>query len=87
MRIDPSRLAVGMVVVYRLCPAQQPIQPEREWRGRITRCPDPAVGGTAVQVESLEPGHEGLTEWVLFQQVSRIEPKEEGEPGLCASDS
>ena len=68
--IRVEQLSIGMVIGYLLLPEDNPIHPERVWRGRIIercRCQQ------RVWVESLEAGYEGETEPVLLAQIVAIE--------------
>lgn len=69
-----SRLCVGDVIVYLARPEDLPINPEKEWRGKVLRvCLDEPRLLDHMHVESLEPGEEGLTELVYPQQMIRKE--------------
>jgi hypothetical protein len=67
-------LEKGMVISYRLLPAERPTNPNRIWKGRIIAC---YVGMhfllDCVRVVSLEAGYEELTELVLVSQILSVE--------------
>lgn len=69
-----SRLRAGDIIVYLARPEDLPVNPQKEWRGKVLRvCVDDARLLDHVRVESLEPGEEGLTEIVYPQQIVRKE--------------
>ena len=62
------------ILVYLARPEDLPVDPAREWRGRVLYvCVDELCLLDHVRVESLEPGEEGLTEFVYPQQMLRKE--------------
>ena len=69
-----STLRVGDIIVYLARPEDLPVNPEKEWRGKVLRVylDEPRLLDH-VRVESLEPGEEGLTEIVYPQQMLRKE--------------
>ena len=69
-----SRLQVGDIIVYQARLEDGPVNPEKEWRGKVLRVymDEPRLLDH-VGVESLEPGEEGLTEIVYAQQILRKE--------------
>lgn len=80
-----SQLRVGDIIVYLARLEDGPLNPDKEWRGKVLRVymDEPRLLDH-VGVESLEPGEEGLTELVYPQQIIRKEcaPSEESEPVL-----
>ena len=80
-----SRLRIGDIIVYLARPEDGPVNPQKEWRGRVLHVYlDVPRLLDHVGVESLEPGEEGLTEIVYPQQIVRKESgrPEENEPSL-----
>ncbi len=80
-----SQLQVGDIIVYLARPEDGPVNPAKEWRGKVLRVYlDMPRLLDHVGVESLEPGEEGLTELVYPQQIVRKEGGryEENEPVL-----
>ncbi|MGH2497109.1 MAG: hypothetical protein ACRDIV_20620 [Ktedonobacteraceae bacterium] len=71
-------LRIGDIIVYLARPEDGPVNPNKEWRGTVLRVymDEPRLLDH-VGVESLEPGEEGLTEFVYPQQILR---KECGQP-------
>ena len=69
-----SRLRVEDIIVYKARLEDGPVNPEKEWRGKVLRVymDEPRLPDH-VGVESLEPGEEGLTEIVYAQQILRKE--------------
>ena len=65
-----EQLHPGDIVTYVLLPKDQPVQPERQWQGQVKHI----VGGTYILVESLEPGYEGETEYITFDQIKNTLP-------------
>ena len=81
-------LRVGDIIVYLARPEDLPVDPNKEWRGKVLHvCVDELCLVDHVRVESLEPGEEGLTEFVYPQQMLRKESgqPEENEPVLPQS--
>lgn len=77
-----SRLRVGDIIVYLARPEDGPVNPEKEWRGKVLRVYlDELRLLNHARVESLEPGEEGLAELVYPQQIVRKESKEPEENG------
>ncbi len=65
-------IQVGDIVVYLARPEDGPTDPDKEWRGKVLHvCVDCLLDH--VTVESLEPGEEGLTDFVYPQQMLRKE--------------
>jgi len=54
----------GMIVAYRLLPKDMPVNPLKVWRGKVMQ-----YNGLSIRVETLEPGYEGLTEIISYEQV------------------
>ena len=69
-----SRLRAGDIIVYLARPEDGPVNPQKQWRGKVLRVYlDVPRLLDHVRVESLEPGEEGLTELVYPQQMLRKE--------------
>ena len=67
-------LRVGDILIYLARPEDRPTDPNKEWRGKVLHvCIDDVCMLDHVTVESLEPGEEGLTEFVHPQQMLRKE--------------
>ena len=64
-----EQLHPGDHVTYVLLPKDRPTDPEKQWKGQVKR----VMGGTLILVESLEPGYEGETEYVTFDQIKSIQ--------------
>ncbi len=61
---------IGAIISYKLRSIDSPIEPAREWRGRVIRAyPKTPYSMACVKVESLEDGHEGLIELVMLSQI------------------
>jgi len=78
-------LRAGDIIVYLARPEDGPVNPQKEWRGKVLRVwVDVPRLLDHVGVESLEPSEEGLTELVYSQQIVRKESgqTEENEPVL-----
>ncbi len=61
---------IGAIISYKLRSIDSPIEPAREWRGRVIRAyPKTPFSMACVKVESLEKGHEGETEVVMLSQI------------------
>ena len=54
----------GTIIAYRLLPKDMPINPNKVWRGKVRK-----VHEQSIQVELLEPGYDGLTETISYEQV------------------
>jgi len=72
--VEQSALKEGVIIHYRLLPAERPTHPLRIWRGKIIAC---YLWNNflldMVRVESLEPGYESLTELVFISQIAQVE--------------
>ena len=71
MPIDKSFLntiTVGDIIVYKMLPKDLPVDPDREWHGKILQV---HCLVDCLYVESLEEGESGLTEFVYLQQILR----------------
>ena len=73
-KVNTTHLKPGEVILYTLRPDQQPLRPEKQWRGRILH-----VVIEGVNIESLEPGYTGIVEYVRFSQIDAIESQRETE--------
>ena len=73
-----ARLNIGDIVIYKMRPEDLPVNPDKEWRGKVLRIylDEPRLLD-CLYVESLEEGETGLTEIVYPQQIIR---KESGLP-------
>lgn len=69
-----TTVRVGDIVVYKMRPEDLPVNPDKEWRGKILRIhlDEPRLLDFLF-VESLEEGEDGLTEIVYPQQIIRKE--------------
>ena len=73
-------LRVGDIIVYLARPEDRPVNPNKEWRGRVLHvCVDGICLMDHVTVESLEPGEEGLTDLVYSRQMLRKESRQPDE--------
>lgn len=72
-RINYEQLRVGAVVVYLLRPSQLPMNPKKEWRGRVKRL---QPSQQMVIVDILNEGLKGEEEPVFLDQIIRIEQEE-----------
>ncbi len=64
---------VGAIIFYKMRSSDSPVEPDREWRGRVIRAyPKTSYAMAGMKVESLEEGHEGETELVLLSQVVKV---------------
>ena len=64
---------VGDTICYKMRSSDSPVEPEREWRGRVMRVyPKTLYSMGGVKVESLEEGHEGETELVMLSQIVKV---------------
>jgi hypothetical protein len=66
-------LTINSVIQYTLPLSQYPVHPHKLWRGKITAKYDTGI----IEVESLEPGYEGLSELVYLHQIRSIESRRE----------
>lgn len=65
---------LGQQVSYVLLPVDRPTNPEREYHGIITGiCPE----SEQVRVKLIDPGYEGLEEWIEVEQICSVESKSE----------
>jgi len=73
-----TTLCIGDIIVYKMRPEDLPVNPDKEWRGKVLRIylDEPRLLD-CVRVESLTEGEEGLTELVYPRQILR---KECGQP-------
>ncbi|HZS76497.1 MAG TPA: hypothetical protein VFA41_07770 [Ktedonobacteraceae bacterium] len=71
--IEKAQLKAGMVIAYLLRPEDRPVNPEKPWRGKITRVTfDTPFVLDHVEVESLEPDYEGERERVYLPQIIEV---------------
>ena len=69
---------VGATIYYKMRSSDSPVEPDREWKGRVIRSfPQTACSIAGVKVESLEEGHEGETELVMLSQIIRVAAQED----------
>jgi hypothetical protein len=73
--IDRSQLQVGTVIAYKMRPGEMLSHTEeKEWHGKIIKTVIGTAGSTdLVWIESLDEGYNGLTRYVLLEQIIRIE--------------
>ncbi len=65
-----NEISPGTIIVYRLRDVDQPTNPDRVWRGQVTRyhsCIHLA------SVTLLDEGYEGLKDWVWREQIVGLE--------------
>ncbi|MGH2496451.1 MAG: hypothetical protein ACRDIV_17265 [Ktedonobacteraceae bacterium] len=69
-----STVRVGDIVVYKMQPKDLPVNPDKEWRGKILRSylDEPRLLDF-LYVESLEEGESGMAEIVYLSQIVRKE--------------
>jgi hypothetical protein len=74
-RVGLDNIVEGSVILYVLRPAQHPTAPNRLWRGRVEMVTRNAYneGQGMCYVRSIEPGYEGLGEYVFFGQIVGVE--------------
>jgi hypothetical protein len=65
-------LHIGQVVSYILRPEDRPINPLREYQAIIVH-----IHQRSIKVELIEPGYEGLEEWIEEEQIRSVESKSE----------
>jgi hypothetical protein len=71
--LDCKHPNVGDTIYYKMRSSDSPIEPDREWRGRVIRVyPKTSYAIAGVEVESLEDGHEGETELVMLSQIIKV---------------
>jgi hypothetical protein len=71
-RVSLDNIVEGSIIQYVLRPSQQPIDPNRLWRGRVEMVTRNADLGMCY-VRSLEPGYEDFGECVFFGQIVGVE--------------
>ena len=69
-----TKVNIGDIVVYKMRPEDLPVNPDKEWRGKILRVhlDEPRLLDF-LYVENLEEGETGLTEIVYPHQIIRKE--------------
>ena len=69
-----TMVCIGDIAVYKMRPEDLPVNPDKEWRGKILRVhlDEPRLVD-CLYVESLEEGETGLTEIVYLHQIIRKE--------------
>ncbi len=69
-----TKVNIGDIVVYKMRPEDLPVNPDKEWRGKILRVhlDEPRLVDF-LYVESLEEGETRLTEIVYPHQIIRKE--------------
>ena len=69
-----TTVRIGDIVVYKMLPKDLPVNPDKEWRGKILRIhlDEPRIMD-CLFVESLEAGESGMTEIVYLSQIVRKE--------------
>ena len=69
-----TTIRIGDIVVYKMLPKDLPVNPDKEWRGKILRIhlDEPRIMD-CLYVESLEEGESGMTEIVYLSQIVRKE--------------
>ena len=67
-------IEAGDILSYILQPKDRPVDPERQWRGRVINVyPATEWAVPFLIVSSLEPGYEDMNEIVYPSQITRIE--------------
>lgn len=66
--INYSLIHPGAIIGYHLPLSARPRNPERIWKGRVIHC----HSSTLFTVEVLEPGYDGLREYVNMSQVVAV---------------
>ena len=72
-RVRSEEIEPGIIITYKLRKDQRPVNPEKEWRGKIllyNRLFHRAI------VESLEEGYEECEDEVWLEQIIRIEDRD-----------
>jgi hypothetical protein len=64
-------LKIGQHIAYVLLPRDLPVDPDFEYHGVII-----GIEGTRIHVELTDPQYLGYDEWILVQQIRRIEGEE-----------
>ncbi len=59
-------MQTGDIIEYTLAPSEQPIEPTKLWHAKVI-----AIQGRYIYVESIEPGYEGMKEWIGIRQVKQ----------------
>ena len=69
-----TTVRIGDIVVYKMLPKDLPVNPDKEWRGKILRIhlDEPRIMD-CLFVESLEEGESGMTEIVYLSQIVKKE--------------
>lgn len=69
-----TAVGIGDIVVYKMLPKDSPVNPDKEWHGKILRIHlnEPRIMD-CLYVESLEEGESGMTEIVYLQQIIKKE--------------
>ncbi len=69
-----TMVGIGDIVVYKMLPKDLPVDPDKEWRGKILRIhlDEPRIMD-CLYVESLEKDETGMTEIVYLHQIIRKE--------------
>jgi len=69
-----TTVSIGDIVLYKMQHKDLPVNPDKEWRGKILRIHlDEPCLVDCLYVESLEEGETGLTEIVYPHQIIRKE--------------
>lgn len=70
LHVSNEDIKPGVIVIYKLRRDQRPLQPEKEWRGKVLLYNE--LFHRAV-VESLEKGYEECEDDVWLEQIIRLE--------------
>ena len=62
--IGVNKMDTGIIITYKLPMSENPVNPSKLWRGKVIR-----YNNICVLVEILNPGYEGLTEWITVDLV------------------
>ncbi len=68
-----TQLTPGTIISYVLRLDEHPINPLRQWKGKvICKGYKSSDGKLVVWVESLEPGYSNEREWIFLEQVVEV---------------
>lgn len=68
----------GTIIQYVLLPSSQPTNPNKLWRGKVERVTRSKFdrGIVTCRIQSIEPGYEGIEEYVYPEQIVNVEGQE-----------
>jgi hypothetical protein len=70
-----EELRVGSTITYTLPLSECPVNPAKQWHGRIVQINVESYLYPHVIVESLDPGYEGMREYVFLKQIVPCSPR------------